>query len=66
MTPSSGIKNKEECIISKCILLGMINSSGLKQFLTEDDIQSLNEYLQTKICIREDTSLAYLRNNCST
>ena len=74
MRPSSGIQNKEEYIISKCILLGMINSTGLKSFFTEDGIQSLNEYLQTKIFIHEDTSLAFLRkklfnmevyNNCA-
>ena len=61
MRPRSGIESHNEYLISKCLLLALINSPALKKFFTDDGISQLNEYLQTKIFCYESTYVFYKR-----
>ena len=62
MRPNGGINSEEEYNVSKCILLGVINSDAMKEYFTKDGIQHLNTFLTEKIFVYEGVYASYLRN----
>ena len=44
MIPGRGIENEDEYIVSKCILLGVINGPVLANCFTEDSISNMNTF----------------------
>lgn len=59
MIPGRGIENEDEYIVSKCILLGVINGPVLAKLFTADSISNMNTFLHNRIFTHEHKYVAY-------
>jgi hypothetical protein len=59
MIPGHGVENKSEYVISKSLLIGVVNSGVIAKCFTSNTIQCINEFLLSKIFVHEHTYLAY-------
>jgi len=57
MIPGRGIENDEEYEVSKCILLGVINSEMISKIFTKDTVLAINEFLSSTIFPKERSYL---------
>ena len=57
-----GIDGEDEYVLSKCILLGVLNDKALEAYFTKEGIEALLEYLNDKIFTKEGEYKAYSRD----
>jgi hypothetical protein len=65
MVPGRGIEDDDEYIVSKCLLLGVINSVMITNCFTKDTILALNDFLQTRILFTKQIMLPTNIQLCS-
>ena len=63
MIPGQGVESAKEYIVSKCLLLGTVNSEIIKKCFTKDTICAINVFLSQKIFTNEHSYLAYKNSN---